>query len=1086
MTTGFARRLLASALSAALVLLSPGLEAPRVFAQTLRAAPVEGLSVPAAPASGAALAPAAPALGSALTLSAPAASLSAPALAAPTAATLPAAVSAAAPLAAAAADGVDAYGAGRGLEDVLTGARSATAGEAPAAVPAFAAVSAAPNLSAAAGGEAGRGEAAKAAADAPAPAPAPKGVDSAISYKIHRLLLQTVARLTGAVDSLPPAGPALTDELIQSAADRRAVISDFDDTLAAFNERLPADMVAAVQGVHAAGKTFDVISDRGDEKRGNSLTVFESLDTLPVETRAGMYVAANSGGRVYRYDETGTPVKVYEAPAMSDEVKAHIAAAAEATKARLSEAGTTQHDGVGKIPAESWGPYSYALMLKPGSSEASVKATAAILQAELDKKGVDVEVNPRFAKDPANPPYVTLSLITKEGAAHYISQARKAGPEDVVLLGDSMYVPRAPKKESWLTRLGERASGQPRPALGNRTDANMERGIPGALTLSVGANGDPRTENLYVLGGKGPSLTRRVLESVASRSADAPRRLTRRDAFMHLYGPLALVAAVAGFYALLIHAIGGYVAEMEDSLRQLMHETPTIFGAAGVLAYGFGPGHFVVNPATDYQEARNKAVALAAARGFGAAEVRFVQATASLPEQGGKHWHYQFEIPGKNGGKALVYVDSSRFLGGAPELRTSVFEGARAKDGQLTPALVPHLFAKGAQIDPQTALDAVRRAAPEFGARASVALDYREEPLSGDGDLWYRFYDDKGGAASVNARTSEVRVEAGASLAPSLSASISRVSPVEGFSSYVYDEALKTARDLAAKGGYSADNLRLEAAALSPRAWGEDWTFHFVAPRQDYSKGPRGYTVTVRRTMVAETQLDAIAARDEGPRRMFSAVPAAAVPELVKLTPMEAIAKTGPEARTLELQARWPKEGPAELWYVVRGDKGRELMAVHAGTGAVERPEPYAALKSALATAGLIGLVAVIYASLSYAITHAPADSGSLQLPEGWQGGVPSNGGIGGFFGAGLIAGVLGRGKAPSPKPTDADVRARASAVSSYKGYPWSETEYNSAYYPALENLKKEGATAEQIALFVRLCAEAELRGGRFNPWSGD
>jgi hypothetical protein len=897
-----------------------------------------------------------------------------------------------------------------------------------------------------------------------------------------------VAALTGAVDSLPPAGPALTDSLIAQAADRRAVLSDYDDTLAAYNERLPADMVEAVKAIHAAGKTFDVISDRGDEKRGSTLTVFESLDTLPVETRVGMYVAANSGGRVYRYDETGTPVKVYEAPAMSEPVKAEIAAAAEATKARLSEAGTVLHDGVGKIPTESWGAYSYALMLKPGSSEASVRAAAAILQAELDKRGVDVEVNPRFAKDPANPPYVTLSLITKEGAARYIAQARQAGPEDVVILGDSMYVPHAPKKDSWLARLGERASGQARPALGNRTDANMERGVPGALTLSVGTTGDPRAKNLFVLGGKGPSVTWRVLNAVASRPAGARRRESPWAAAGHGLSALALVGTVAAAYYFIGHEMARWGAEIERSLNAA--PGPDVLGASllgfsGILGYGSRVG---VNPADDYASARKRAVEIAAARGASESEVLFVDATASLPAWESEDWHYTFEIPGKKGGRALVYVDAHRFLGGLSDLRATVYEGAQASTERRTTALAPQHFALGSRLSPQAALDAVRAEAPAFGARASAILDYRKDEASGDEDLWYRFYDEKGGIASANARTAEVRLEAGAARTPSLSESISPASPIEGFSSFVYDTGLSAARQLAAKAGYAPERLRVAGAALSPRAWGEDWTFDFVSPREGHDKDPRAYSVTVRRTMVSETLVDAISVEDAGRRRGgFVAVPAEALPELAKLSPMEAVAKTGPDARTLELRARWPDgEGPAQLWYVVRGEKGRELKAINAATGEEAVPAPYAWVRSFLTWLAGAALVAAIYGGGWYAMSHAPASTGALQLPDGWHGGVP--GGFGGLFGAGLIgaAGVLGAKKADAPALTDDDVRARASATTLYKGYPWSSTEYNSAYYPALERLKADGATPEQVALFVSLCDAAPLKGGRFNPWSGD
>jgi hypothetical protein len=680
-----------------------------------------------------------------------------------------------------------------------------------------------------------------------------------------------------------------------------------------------------------------------------------------------------------------------------------------------------------------------------------------------------------------------LSLITKEGAARYIAQARKASAPDVVILGDSMYVPHAPKAESWLTRLGERASGQVRPTLGNRTDANMERGVPGALTLSVGTTGDPRPDHLFVLGGKGPSVTRRVLESVASKPAGAPRALGKGEAVRIVASAAALLASVVGAYYLFIHGFADMVSGWENGLHGLMREGDALFGAAaGTVGLGYyGSSRGIVNPASDYQRARAMAVDIARRNGAAESEVRFVEATASMPARNGEHWKYAFEIPGAHAGKALVYVDSRRLLGGGADLSSSYYHGASAPEGKNAVALAPHLFAKGAAVDPQSALDAVRRAAPGFGSLVSVALDYRQEAVTGDADLWYRFYNNEGSAsASVNARTAEVRLEAGAVRAGPVAAELSS-GPI-GFSEVIYAPALEAARGLAEKAGYSPDKLRFEGASLSPTARGQRWSMTFVSPREDYVRDPREYSVTVHRLISRGEVFSSVSSADRGRTRMYSTVPAAAVPEMLKVSATGAMTAAGPGARSVGLQSRWPDEGPAQLWYVVRGEKGREIAAFHAGTGAVAVPKPYEALKQSLITGGLVAFTIALYAAIYYAIAHAPAATSTIQIPDGWQGGVPDGAGWGSLLGAGVIGAALGRAKTPAPKPADADVRARAAAVSIYKGYPWSQTEYNSAYYPALENLKSAGATDEQIALFERLCAEAPLRGGRFNPWSGD
>ncbi len=1052
---------------------------------------------------------------------------------------------------------------GREIEDILTGAKSSGSGDVTAVL--GAAGESAPALAYAAAASA-PSDAKPGVPAAPAPA-AGKVVASRVSYQLHRFLLKTVAVVTGAVNSLPIAGPALSQTLIASAADRRVVLSDYDDTLAAYNQVLPEDMVEAVRAVRAAGKDFAVISDRGDEKRAHQLTVFESLASLPVELRAGMYVAANSGGRVYRYDEKGEPVRVFEVPALGDDLKAKVAQAAEATKARLSEAGTEQHQpsATNINPSESWGTYGYAMMLKVGSSKEAVVKAGEILQDELKARGMDVEVSPRFAKDPANPPYINFSIVTKAPAAEFIAKALGAKAADVLVIGDNAYAPHQAKTASWLTRLGVKLSGRDIPATGNQTDRNMERGVPGALALSVGGTGDPTAKDLWVLSGKGPAATLEVLKSVASKPRGAARTGEKGEtalaalaavavigaaaaayyfmfqAFSDLihqgeqwlreqmrdpveggamfggllglqglkarlpkrvrdaadkYGPAVVgglfIAAVVAAYAFLIGNVSGWVSSLEQAIRSEWGDaarTGGFFLGGMVGMYGFSSRISLANPKEAYGAALKTATEIAAARGAAADQVRFVEATTSLPVQDGAEWKYTFAIPGKKGGSALVYVDLHSFLGGPAQQRVSVYEGAQAPQGKRADPIAAHLFALGAQIAPDTALGLVRAQNSRFGPRASVALDYREEAATGDKDLWYRFYDDKGGVASVNARTGETHDESPKPAGGwTLKQSISPVSPIDGFSTFVFDAALEPVKALAAKAGYRADNLRLMGARLSPGPWGEDWTFSFVSPRETQLKGPNAYEVKVRRTMVSETLVDAYDAKDLGPRGIFAGFPVGLVAGAVKVTPMDAVAKSGDDARTLEVQARWGDAGPAELVYVVRGEKGRELKAINATTGEETVPQPYAWVGRVLAPLALLALTLGVYLAIFYAFTHAGSAPSPDHLPDGWQGPLP-DGGWQGLFGGTLAAGAAGaaaRGRGRKPKVDEERVKGAAASVASYKGRPWSQTEYNMAYSNAYESLRKDGATKAQLERFEALCAAAPLRGGSFNPWSGD
>jgi hydroxymethylpyrimidine pyrophosphatase-like HAD family hydrolase len=1147
------KRPLALLLASALVVLSPGMEASRIFAQVVgRAAPAAGVR----PVAGMSAAP----VLSAPALTAPAALMGAPSLSvsvAPSAASMPQMAAALAPqleaIAQPATSASGAAAAGRGIEDVITGARSAGTGGLSAVAGAVAAP--APALLAFA--------AVSAAADGPktgvpaAAAPAEgKTVSSEASYRVHRLLLSMIASLTGAVNSLPTAGPELTRTLIARAADKRVVLSDYDDTLAHYNVVLPQDMVEAVQAIRAAGKDFAVISDRGDEKRANSLTVFDSLASLPVETRAGMYVAANSGGRVYRYDEKGEPVRVFELPALTDAQKAKVLEASAATKAHLAELGTEAFVPApgSAIPAESWNTYGYALMLKVGSSKEAVVKAAEKLQDELNTRGFAVEVSPRFAKDAANPPYINFSIVTKAPAAEYIAKALKAEAKDLLVIGDSQYAPHHPKKTSWLTRLGLKLSGRSEiPATGNQTDRNMEKGVPGALTLSVGTTGDPRASTLWVLGGKGPAVTREVLMSVASKKRGGPAPMNLEDV-ANLAAAVGLITATIAAYYLLATNLADWIAEGERLLHQGAREFQDmgmIFGGTVAGLYGMAGREPLGNPGDSYGRAWKKAVEIAAARGVPAEQVKFVEATASMPETKGPNWHYTFEIPGKNGGIALVYADFDR---------VSVYEGAPVRTGRLAAPLAPHLIAMGTKgLDPEGALSAARKAQPGMSAGVGVSFTYREEKVSGDRDLWYTFYDNRGATVSVNARTSEVRVDTalpakaehgdgffrdmflglgmlavylgvfvagfhyiaahapaavssvpvapggwemlfGGTLAAlaaknwTLKQSVSPVSPVDGFETFVYDEALGAVSGLAVQNGYKPEKLRLTAAKLSPRAWGEDWTFSFSSVSEGIDKPPRSYEVKVRRTMVSETLVDAYDLKDLGRIGLPESFPASAVRDAIKVTPMDAVARSGDDARALELKARWPDNGgPAELVWVIRGEKGRELKSVNATTGEERVPQPWAKAKRAALTIALIAAAAAIYGGLAWAFSHAPAAVNTLQIPEGWQGPIPDNIDIGRMFGAagilGAATGILRRvkgAKAPKPAVTDERVASAARGVISYKGRPWSMTEYNMSYYTTLDTLKREGATEGQLAKFAELCAAAPIKGGSFNPWSGD
>lgn len=68
----------------------------------------------------------------------------------------------------------------------------------------------------------------------------------------------------------------------------------------------------------------------------------------------------------------------------------------------------------------------------------------------------------------------------------------------------------------------------------------------------------------------------------------------------------------------------------------------------------------------------------------------------------------------------------------------------------------------------------------------------------------------------------------------------------------------------------------------------------------------------------------------------------------------------------------------------------------------------------------------------------------------------------------------------------DDAVEAAAAGTAAYKGRPWSSTEYNLNWAMGYDSLRRRGATAAQLKRYEELTAAAPMRGGGFNPWSGD
>lgn len=403
----------------------------------------------------------------------------------------------------------------------------------------------------------------KAEPQAPKGPEGPKSVDSRVEYNVRRIGLAWVARKFGIVNSLPPAGKKLTASILKRAAYKDAVLSDIDDTLGKYNTVLEKETVDAIVAVRAAGKTFAAITDRPDFARPGSsqMGAMDTFSSVPQDQRQGLIVATNGGGKIYEYDVEGNPRLIYEEPNLPDNERAIVKESAAIVTGKLAEMGTALQTQDPKDPSKTMeplnhGPYGFSMILKAGTPETVVKQVAHVMETEMKARGLGYEVEGRMAKDPTLPPYITFSKLNKSLAVKRIAAIKKLEAERTILIGDSMYKPESPKvlspEAQRALKWSEKLAGRTLPLTGNATDRNMELGMPGAMTLSVGGTADPRLADGWVLDHKNAEGTRLVLRAVASTKLGADSALARAGHIMLLLGLVGMgLAGWFMFYAAL-------------------------------------------------------------------------------------------------------------------------------------------------------------------------------------------------------------------------------------------------------------------------------------------------------------------------------------------------------------------------------------------------------------------------------------------------------------------------------------------------------------------------------------------------------
>lgn len=313
----------------------------------------------------------------------------------------------------------------------------------------------------------------------------------AADYEIKRAALRSLYAKHGKLVSLPAISEAHKAKLLERLVNDKpaAAAFDYDGTLEKHAEPASRETAAALRYAAEAGVKVMMLTDRSDVKnpeKANDVTILDSLSTLTPKERSTISVGANRGARVLSFDAQGNAQLQREEPGWTDAQKESLAAARAEAATRY---GAHEFNGrTGEIST-----YGMAHFLPVGTPEAKLKEAAAWLQADLAKRGIDVEVVGRAAYKPTDPPYLTLSKIDKSLGIKLFRGDLPA--EKLLVVGDHFMEPRA-------------------------VDVDMVKGAPGALAIAVGGVADPRLDNIFVWPTKGKDASQEILNALARRSPD--------------------------------------------------------------------------------------------------------------------------------------------------------------------------------------------------------------------------------------------------------------------------------------------------------------------------------------------------------------------------------------------------------------------------------------------------------------------------------------------------------------------------------------------------------------------------------------
>lgn len=556
------------------------------------------------------------------------------------------------------------------------------------------------------------------------------------------------------------------------------------------------------------------------------------------------------------------------------------------------------------------------------------------------------------------------------------------------------------------------------------------------------------------------------------------------------------------------------------------------------------------NPAEYYEDAYEYAVVQAEKAGYSRADVRFGGVTGTLPVAANaavplaRHLMFTFYIsPTKLDTQAyVVYVDYAPHLSQVRGRMGSVAASMKNApvDGKLFDGVnAPAEFKASAQLAPEQALDIARAHYPRLDSNVSFKLSYQTSETTALVDPWYSFYDGRGNAVKVNARTASLKLlaeepERPRSPASGLAAAARAVLLavvgglflakafalpfLVGAGAVAVLAGLIVSRSdrRVGRGLIFAGALSLLGGAAGAMAGGLAGTLagggtfeERMQARFGRMKGVTGVSVEGRARVVIEFGDRASLDKARGSKRVPMHTQGARVitrlnaqAQAAERLALESAARSlfgalpGLESLKLAPEAGEPRNLALEFGSRAALDAARaaglpktlERLPVYLSlTPAALEAERAAQEKARREQEAADRKRRDFARRLRQAFPDAPGFIRAYVLEERVVAEFESPEALAAYAAPATFEGLsVLRVPVARVSVKDSEIEAAVKALAGSKGYPWSSTEYNAAYAGYVESLRARGANDWQLQRFSDLESLEPVRGGRFNPWSGD